>query len=232
MGWIITGASHGLGKHLMTAMAARGHTVVAMARNTAALAELAAACPPGRVLPHGVDLADRSTVVESITAAMARVDTLDGVINNAGFGLYKFFTEHSEQALLDVLQVNLGAVMQVCHAVVPTLIKQRSGHIINIGSDVGRRPLAKMAAYVAAKHGLAGFSHSLLRELKVHGVKVSLVNPGIIDTDFGGGTEGSRDAAWSLRPAQLAALIVTLIEQPGNLTIDELSVHALNQDEY
>lgn len=159
MGWIITGASHGLGKHLTMLMSARGHTVVAIARNAAALAEVAAACPPGRVLPHVLDLADAAAVVAGITSAMARLDTLHGVINNAGFGLYKPFTEHTEQELLDVLQVNLGAVMQVCHAIVPTLIKQRSGHVINIGSDVGRRPLAKMAAYVAAKHGLAGFSH-------------------------------------------------------------------------
>jgi short-subunit dehydrogenase len=90
--------------------------------------------------------------------------------------------------------------------------------------------------YAASKHGLAGFSHSLLREVKGQGVKVTLVNPGIIDTDFGakdGETlEGTRGAEWSLRPAQLAALIVQMIEQPGNVLVDELTVHPLGQDSF
>jgi short-subunit dehydrogenase len=87
-----------------------------------------------------------------------------------------------------------------------------------------------MAVYAASKHGLAGFSHSLLREVKGAGIKVSLINPGIIDTDFGGAAEGSRDASWSLRPAQLADLIVQVIEQPGSTLVDELTVHPLGQD--
>jgi short-subunit dehydrogenase len=87
-----------------------------------------------------------------------------------------------------------------------------------------------MAPYVAAKHGLAGFSHSLLREVRASGIKVSLINPGIIDTDFGGGTEGSRDPAASLRPEELARLIIQVIDQPGSTLVDELSVHPLGQD--
>jgi short-subunit dehydrogenase len=138
--------------------------------------------------------------------------------------------EHSESELVAIIQVNLTAVIQICHAVLPRLLGQGRGHIVNIGSDLGRRPLANMAAYAAAKHGLAGFSHSLLREVKSAGIKVSLINPGIIDTDFGGGTEGSREGAWSLRPGDLARLIIQVIEQPGSTLVDELSVHPLGQD--
>ncbi|MBL8243379.1 MAG: SDR family NAD(P)-dependent oxidoreductase, partial [Rhodanobacteraceae bacterium] len=107
---------------------------------------------------------------------------------------------------------------------------QRAGHIVNIGSDLARRPLANMAAYVASKHGLAGFSHSLLREVKDAGIKVSLVNPGIIDTGFGGGSEGSRDRAASLHPATLARLILDAVLQPGSVVVDELTVHPAGQD--
>jgi short-subunit dehydrogenase len=89
-----------------------------------------------------------------------------------------------------------------------------------------------MAAYVASKHGLTGFSHSLLRELKSEGIKVSLVNPGIIDTDFGGAREGSKDEAWSLRPATLATLVMQLVDQPGSVVVDELSVHPLGQGDF
>jgi short-subunit dehydrogenase len=228
--WLITGASRGLGSHLTRQLAERGHRVIACARDHARLAALAADFAPGLVQPLELDLSDGSQVRPRIAAALEQVDGLDGVINNAGFGFYKPFLEHTESELQAIIQVNLTAAMQVCHAVLPRLIAQGYGHIVNVGSDLGRRPLANMAAYVASKHGLTGFSHSLLREVKGAGIKVSLINPGIIDTDFGGGTEGSRDPAGSLQPADLARLILQVIEQPGSTLVDELSVHPLGQD--
>jgi len=228
--WLITGASRGLGSHLTRQLAERGHRVIACARDHARLAALAADFAPGLVQPLELDLSDGSQVRPRIAAALEQVDGLDGVINNAGFGFYKPFLEHTESELQAIIQVNLTAAMQVCHAVLPRLIAQGYGHIVNVGSDLGRRPLANMAAYVASKHGLTGFSHSLLREVKGAGIKVSLINPGIIDTDFGGGTEGTRDPAGSLQPADLARLILQVIEQPGSILVDELSVHPLGQD--
>lgn len=228
--WLITGASRGLGSHLTRQLADRGHRVIACARDQARLAALASGCAPGLIQPLGLDLADAAQIRPRLTAALDQVDRLDGIINNAGFGLYKPFLEHSESELLAIMQVNLTAVVQVCYALLPRLLAQGQGHIVNIGSDLGRRPLANMAPYVAAKHGLAGFSHSLLREVRASGIKVSLINPGIIDTDFGGGTEGSRDPAASLRPEELARLIIQVIDQPGSTLVDELSVHPLGQD--
>ena len=232
MTWLITGASRGLGRHLALAFAQRGHDVLALARDGARLRDLAAAAPEGRVVPVELDLADAARIVPRIREATAACDRLDGVINNAAFGHFKPFLEHSERELLDMVQVNLTSAMLVCHAVLPRMIAQRSGHIVNIASDLARRPLANMAPYVATKHGLAGFSHSLLREVKGHGIKVTLVNPGIIDTDFGGGREGSRDENWSLRPAALARLILDVVLQPGHTVVDEITVHPLGQEDF
>ncbi len=229
MTWLITGASRGLGRHLALQLAQRGHRVLACARDAERLQTLAAESG-GAVVPVVVDLADAAQIGPRLSAAIAGEAHLSGVVNNAGFGVYKPFLEHSEAESIQLVQVNLTAAIQVCHAVLPRLLAQGRGHIVNVGSDLARRPLANMAVYAAAKHGLAGFSHSLLREVKAAGVKVSLVNSGIVDTDFGGTAEGSRDAHWSLRPAQLAQLIVQLIEQPGNVVVDELSVHPLGQD--
>lgn len=230
MTWLITGASRGLGRHLALALARRGQGVIAAARDRERLLALAAEVPPGMIKPLVLDLSDGATLAATVARAVAPLARLSGVINNAGIGVYKPFIEHSERESLDILQVNLAAVVQVCHAVLPKLLAQGSGHIVNIGSDLARRPLANMAVYAASKHGLAGFSQSLLREVKGAGVRVSLINPGIIDTDFGGAIEGSRDESWSLRPAQLAELIVQIIEQPGSLLVDELTVHPLGQD--
>jgi short-subunit dehydrogenase len=235
MTWIVTGASRGLGRHLALQLAERGHTVLAIARDGARLQALAASVPAGRITPLELDLADASAIAPTMARALQSLPRVSGLVNNAGIGEYKPLVEHSEAESLAIIQVNFAAAVQLCHAVLPRLLAQNSGHIVNVGSDLGRRPLAKMAVYSATKHALAGFSHSLLREVKDAGVKLSLVNPGIIDTDFGGGgetLEGSRGENWSLRPQHLAALIVQLIEQPGSMVVDELTVHPLQQGEY
>lgn len=235
MSWIVTGASRGLGRHLARQLAARGHAVLAIARDAARLDNLASE-DPGRITPLALDLSDAAAIAPTMARALADIGHLSGLVNNAGFGSYKPFLEHSEAESLAIVQVNFTAAVQLCHAVVPRLVAQKSGHIVNIASDLARRPLANLAVYAAAKHGLAGFSHSLLREVKGQGVKVSLVNPGIIDTDFGAADgqtlEGTRGADWSLRPAQLAALIVQMVEQPGSMLVDELTVHPLGQGEF
>lgn len=230
--WLITGASRGLGKHLTRTLAARGYRVLACARDADRLRALADECAPGAVIAVPLDLADSAQVRPRVLAAVRAAGSLDGVVNNAGIGAYKAFVDHDEAELIDLIQVNLTACIQICHALLPIMRAQGHGHIVNIGSDLGRRPLAKMAAYVASKHGLTGFSHSLLREVKGDGIKVSLVNPGIIDTDFGGGHEGDAPAHASLAPGELARLIVAMIEQPGSIVVDELTVHPLGQSDF
>lgn len=228
--WLVTGASRGLGRHLVVQLAARGDRVIAIARDAARLDALAAQCAPGSVHPLPLDLADARAIRPALEAAISACGGVDGAINNAGIGDYKPFLAHAEDELLRILQVNLGAAMQVCHVVLPHLRARGGGHIVNIGSDLGRRPLANMAPYVASKHGLLGLSLSLLREAKGDGIKVSLVNPGIIDTDFGGGTEGSRDPRGSLRPAELARQVIAILDAPPGLVIDEITLHPLGQD--
>jgi short-subunit dehydrogenase len=228
--WIVSGASRGLGRQLALQLAQRGHAVIALARESEALRELPRL--DSRIVPLVLDLADAAAIAPTLHAALRAHDSVEGVINNAGIGSYKPFLHHSERELIEILQVNLIATMQVCHALLPRLLEQGRGHIVNIGSDLGRRPLANMAPYVASKHGLAGFSHSLLREVKDRGVRVSLVQPGIIDTGFGGHTEGTRDDVASLDPAALAHLILQLVHTPDAIVVDEITLHPRGQTDF
>ena len=231
--WIVTGASRGLGAALVSELLGRGESVLATARDLGQLQALKALAPE-RVAICELDLRDGKQICAKLSQSLAPFTAISGVFNNAGIGSYNAFTEHSEAELIDILQVNLTAVIQICHVVVPILLRQGLGHIVNIGSDLGRRPLANMAAYVASKHGLTGFSHSLLREVKKAGLRVSLVNPGMIDTHFGGAMQeaGTRDEALHLKPDALAKLVVDITCQPGHLLIDELTVHPLGQAEF
>jgi short-subunit dehydrogenase len=229
--WIVTGASRGLGRQLALQLAGRGDRVLAVARDAGGLHALGAHTD-GRIVPVPLDLADARAVRPTLEAAIAAAAGIDGAINNAGIGAYKPFLDHDEDELLRVLQVNLGAVMQVCRVVLPHLVARGGGHLVNIGSDLGRRPLANMAPYVATKHGLLGLNHSLLREFRDRNVRVTLVNPGIIDTGFGGGEEGRGDGRGSLRPSELAAQVLAVLDAPPGMVVDEITLHPLGQGDF
>jgi short-subunit dehydrogenase len=139
MTWIVTGASRGLGRHLKRQLAERGHAVLAIARDAARLNSLAAA-HPGRITPLPLDLADAASVAPAMARALEALPRIDGVVNNAGFGAYKPFVEHTEAESLALVQVNFTAAVQMCHAVLPRLLQQRRGHIVHIASDLARRP--------------------------------------------------------------------------------------------
>ena len=229
--WWVTGASRGLGAALVEQLASRGHRLLACARDSEALNRLAAR-DPEHIVACPLDLADGDGLQAGAAQLIAQHGVPDGVLHNAGIGWYRPFMQHDEASLRAIIQVNLTAVIQLSHAVLPGMLERGSGQIYAIGSDLGRRPLANMAAYVASKHGLVGFMHSLLREVKDRGIKVGLVNPGMIDTGFGDAAPGQHAYGRVLRPQALAKLVVQLLEQPDDLLVDEISVHPPRQAEF
>lgn len=230
---LVTGASRGLGAALGRELLAQGHRVVLTARNES---ELAQAVESLRVA-HGervnwiaADLSSPAAALALVAQVEQRFGALDGLVNNAGIGAWKPLVEWSPQEVIDCVNLNLLAPMLLAQAVLPGMVARRGGIIVNIASDLARRPLANMAPYVASKFGLLGFSGSLLREAKAHGIKVSAVLPGIIDTAFNGAREGSKEETWALRAQALAAQVVALFGLPENVVIDELTIHPLHQD--
>lgn len=231
---LITGASRGLGRALAMNLAHRGIALTLVARSASGLdnlrGTLRAAHPGLPVELVTADLADttsRAGLLDQIASGAISADIL---INNAGIGSYAPFLDGTRDEIIRSLELNVTTPILLAHAMLPAMQTKRVGYIINIASDLARRPLANMTAYVAAKHALLGFSHSLLREAKPFGVKVTAVLPGIIDSTFNGGIEGSKDATWALRPAELATQISALLDTPEHLVIDELAVHPMQQD--
>ncbi|MGL4231366.1 MAG: SDR family NAD(P)-dependent oxidoreductase [Casimicrobium sp.] len=228
---LITGASRGLGAALARELAMRRYALVLLARNLAELESLKTAIGDAASVEINVcDLsspASLSALCESLAADARDIDVL---INNAGIGTYKPLADWSAQEIVDCTTVNVTAPMLLSRALLPSMTARKCGYIINVASDLSRRPLANMAPYVASKHAVLGFSLSLLREVKQHNIKVSAVLPGIIDTAFNGAVEGSKEETWALRPAELAVQIANLLDLPENMVIDELTVHPLHQD--
>jgi len=230
---VVTGASRGLGRAIALRLARAGARIAACARDGEALAALGREIEAGggQFVPGQVDIVHYGQIEAWLDTVRQRFGGgVDILINNAGVGWHKPFLERAIEEIDMELDVNLKAVVYMCRAVLPDMLARGAGQIVTIASDLSRRPLANMAPYVAAKHGALGFSHSLLREVKDQGVKVMTLNPGIIDTYFGGGEAGTREETWALRPEALADIVLNMLSQPRYVAIDEMAVHPLHQD--
>ncbi len=229
---VITGAGRGLGRAIAFRLAREGARVCLCARSED---ELLTAVDEirgrgGHALHAAIDIRDYPAIEAFIDKAHGEHGPIDVLVNNAGLGWYKPFTDQTLEEIDLTLDVNLKGLVFMTRAVLPDMLTRGQGSIVNIASDLGRRPLANMAAYVAAKHGVMGFAGSLLREVKDKGVKIMTVTPGIIDTYFGGTEAGTRDARWSLKPEQLADLVCHMLTLPEYVMMDEVSVHPQHQD--
>jgi short-subunit dehydrogenase len=225
---LVTGASRGLGAAIARALVESGHRVFLAARNEEDLRARVAGIErdfEARVGWAKADLRSAAACRALVASAETHLGGVDVLINNAGIGTYKPFADWTDAEIDDVLALNLAAPMVLANAVLPGMLARARGYIINIASDLARRPLANMAPYVASKFGLLGFGASLHREVRERGVRMTTVMPGIIDSAFNGAQEGNGDARWALPTDALAARIVALLEVPLDVVIDEVTIH-------
>ncbi len=229
---LVTGASRGLGRHIALQLARRGVRVAVSARSEHELERVAGEIREagGEALAVTIDVARWDSVQRGVSLVRERFGKIDLLVNNAGVGWYKPMHEQSIDEIDRTIDVNLKGTVYLSKAVLPDMQQSGYGQIVNVASDLGRRVIPNMAPYVASKFGVIGFAGSLLREVKASGVKVMTVTPGIIDTFFNGGAEGTKEPSWSLRPEFVATMIVEMLELPRHWVFDEVSVHAMGQD--
>jgi NAD(P)-dependent dehydrogenase (short-subunit alcohol dehydrogenase family) len=182
--WFVTGASKGFGRAFVLAALERGDRVAATARNTDTLTDLVEKYGDA-VLPIELDVTDRDQAFAAVKTAHDTFGRLDIVINNAGYGLFGTVEEITEQQLRDQLETNLFGVFHVTQAVLPILREQGSGHIIQISTIGGIGAFPSLGGYHASKWALEGMTESLAQEVAGFGIKVTLVEPGGFDTDWG-----------------------------------------------
>ncbi|WP_431836802.1 SDR family oxidoreductase [Cellulomonas sp. Y8] len=183
--WFITGTSRGFGREFARAALGRGDRVVATARDTGSLDDLADEFGDA-VLPLALDVTDRAAASAAVDAAVERFGRLDVVVNNAGYGLFGAVEEITPEQLRDQLEVNLFGVLHVTQAVLPVLREQGSGHIVQISTIGGVAAFPNLGGYHASKWALEGLTESLAQEVAGFGIKVTLVEPGGFATDWAG----------------------------------------------
>lgn len=184
---LITGAARGIGRATAMAMADAGARLIVCDVNEAALDELAQELSlRGQLVLSGhVDVANREQMRDFAERVHALVPAVDVLINNAGVGLSGTITSTRLEDWDWVLGVNLHGVIHGCHFFVPKMIARgQGGHVVNVSSAFGYFGGARVIGYVTSKFAVFGLSESLRNELVAHGIGVSTICPGVIDTDI------------------------------------------------
>ena len=180
---LITGASSGIGKATAKKFQAEGWNVIATMRSPEKEEELSKL---ENVLVTKLDVQDISTINNAIEVGIEKFKKIDVVLNNAGYGLMGTFESASKESVSRQFDVNVLGLFDVTRAALPHFRKNKDGMFINISSIGGKMTFPIMPLYHSTKFAVEGFSESLHYELEAIGVKVKIVEPGGVNTDFGG----------------------------------------------
>jgi NADP-dependent 3-hydroxy acid dehydrogenase YdfG len=231
---LITGASAGIGRAAALALAQEGANVILTARRQERLDELAAAVQKAGSKAVCVvgDAAKEETAKQCIDAAMQTFGTLDILINNVGVGNYKNLVDTSPTEYDEMMDANVRSTFLFTRHAVPVMINQRSGTILMISSMAGKYGFAGEAVYCATKFAQVGFAQALDKELRPHGIKVGVICPGGVKTEFAlgkGRTEQSVAESGMLEPEDVASAILLACTQPSKARIIEVQMRTMDE---
>jgi len=212
--FVVTGASSGIGLSTAEALTARGAKVAVIARNTAALQELAARLPGSLALT--ADVTDFTALKSAIETVHNHYGRLDGLINNAGRGYGAAVEEIDPVAFTEIVTLNVLAPIVAMQAVIPIMRTAGGGAIVNVNSGTSFMTIPDYSVYSASKRALLGVTQTARAELAPDGIVVSEVYPGMTATDLGRNRLGSGGATTDYSagdpPEMVAELIVAAIE--------------------
>ncbi|WP_333814770.1 SDR family oxidoreductase [Tabrizicola sp.] len=218
---LVTGATSGIGRAMAEALHAAGYQVLALGRNAQALAELAA----GGIETMALDLSD------PLALAALRDRPVDVLINNAGvIPKPGPFVKTSATEIDDTLAVNLASVLHLTQAIVPGMIARGAGHVVFTGSTAAHAPGANFAVYAASKAGIAAFAAALRAELSPHGIRVTELVPGRVETGLYSAVlpDAARGDMYadgnSLQPQDLADALLAVLSLPTRASVTRLDI--------
>jgi NAD(P)-dependent dehydrogenase (short-subunit alcohol dehydrogenase family) len=183
--WFVTGSSRGLGRAIVEHALQNGDQAVATARRPEQLADLVEQFGES-AYPIALDVADPTAVAAAVAAAVERFGRIDVVVNNAGYGDTAAVEDVTLEDFRAQIDTNFLGTVYVTKAVLPILRQQGSGHIFQVSSIGGRLGSPGLAAYQSAKWAVGGFSTVLAQEVAPLGIKVTVLEPGGMRTDWGG----------------------------------------------
>ena len=220
---VVTGGTRGIGRAVATTLLGMGATVVITGRNAKSVGTVAGELPVGSGVCDGVacDVQDLGSVEALGKYIQGKYGGVNILVNNAGVGgPASLLHELSPKAWDDIFDTNVRGVFYAMRALVPLMIAAGGGQIVNVSSLAGKNPLPRGAAYAASKWALNGLSYSAAEELRGLNIRVSVVCPGSVDTEFS--PHSGKDPNKMLSPLDIAHVVAMLVTQRPQSFVSEV----------
>jgi 3-oxoacyl-[acyl-carrier protein] reductase len=217
----ITGAGRGIGRYIALAFAKEGAKVAVTGRTKERREQVASEiiAMGGEAIPINLDVAKDDEVSHAVEEVLAAWGQIDILVNNAGFIMYNTpVWKTTIEEWDEMMRVNLRGMFLCSHAVVPHMVERKRGIIINIGSSSGRMADEDFGPYTATKWGVLGYTTSLARSLRPHGIRVNGINPGWVDTDMSRAFDPRGDPEWSTPEEIAEAALFLAARSPRDMT--------------
>lgn len=220
---IVTGASKGIGRAIALMLARHGVRVVLAARNSEMLVSLHSEinAAGGSSFVIATDVTSEHSVQNLILETQKKFGAIDILINNAGVGVFSNVVDMNVGDYEMMMNVNLKGVFLCSRGVLPQMMKQKHGEIINIASLAGKNSFAGGSVYSATKWGLIGFARSLMLEVREHNIRVVTISPGSVNTSF---ADKEQDQPDVIQPDDVAETVLFALTMPNRVNVSEIDV--------
>jgi len=226
---LVTGASRGIGRAIANRLALLGASVSICGRDRTALDASAQEVAKTGVPVHFqiADVTKPPDIADLVAKTEAKLGPITILVNNAGIGLFGPAHEKTEDDWDRVLDTNLKSVFLVSRAVAPSMIRRGSGDIINISSLAGKNTFAGGGIYCASKWGVVGLSGCMAEDLREHGIRVSVICPGTVATEFS--RRVAKDASRALSPEDVAHAVEAMVTQGPRSFLSQIDLRPLRK---
>ncbi|MFW6138735.1 MAG: SDR family oxidoreductase [Spirochaetota bacterium] len=226
---VVTGASRGIGKSISLALADCGAQIVLAARNPENLEKTAQEIISrgGKAQAIPADISIHQDVVSLFSAVGDKWGNVDILVNNAGYASSGYLVDYPVEELDKTIQVNVRGTYLCCREALNLMIPAKTGYIINISSVVGFKGYPNQSAYTASKHAIVGITKSLAAEVQEHNIRVSVIMPGGVETDFTVRTRPDLDPSVLISPDDIAKTVLYLLSLSDRAMVDQVYVRRM-----